>query len=188
VPIDGVLRGDQIETDAAAIAAYLAGTHPDSARVPPDSILAVVSTTSCFAPRAPDDILKLGRLCAAANVAQVVNNAYGVQCPTLMAALDAAARHGRVDAVVQSTDKNFGVPVGGAIIAAFGVGPGAAQVCAGGGGGGGLGSRWSGWGCAVESCDEGCGTHTDSPPPPPPLPPATRGRRARRSRARSFRP
>mmetsp|Transcript_32475 Transcript_32475/g.80530 ORF Transcript_32475/g.80530 Transcript_32475/m.80530 type:complete len:283 (-) Transcript_32475:71-919(-) len=43
----------------------------------------------------------------------------------LMKALEAAAQNGRVDAVIQSTDKNLLVPVGGAIVAAFGRGPGA---------------------------------------------------------------
>ncbi|KAJ1617825.1 hypothetical protein T492DRAFT_1097213, partial [Pavlovales sp. CCMP2436] len=42
----------------------------------------------------------------------------------LMKALEAAAQNGRVDAVIQSTDKNLLVPVGGAIVAAFGRGPG----------------------------------------------------------------
>lgn len=39
--------------------------------------------------------------------------------------ITSAWRKGRVDAVVQSTDKNFMVPVGGAIVAA---GPGKSQV------------------------------------------------------------
>jgi len=37
----------------------------------------------------------------------VCNNAYGVQCKLCMKAIAAASRHGRLDAVIQSTDKNF---------------------------------------------------------------------------------
>ena len=45
-----------------------------------------------------------------------MNNAYGLQCRATCKALSRAIRVGRVDAVVQSTDKNFMVPVGGAVI------------------------------------------------------------------------
>jgi O-phospho-L-seryl-tRNASec:L-selenocysteinyl-tRNA synthase len=110
----------QIETDVDAIRAHMQALGPSA-------VLCVLSTTSCFAPRAPDNVLALARLCASEDVPHVVNNAYGVQCPTLMRQLEAAAHNGRVDAVVQSTDKNLGVPVGGAIVAAFGKGPCAAH-------------------------------------------------------------
>lgn len=42
-----------------------------------------------------------------------------VQSAQLCRLVTIAARKGRVDAVVQSTDKNFLVPVGGALVAAF---------------------------------------------------------------------
>lgn len=58
----------------------------------------------------------IARICAAADVPHAVNNAYGVQSATLCAALSRACRVGRVDGVVQSTDKNFCVPVGGALL------------------------------------------------------------------------
>ena len=80
------------------------------------SVAAVLTTTSCFCPRLPDDILGISRLCRELDVPHVVNNAYGLQSPTIMKQLDAASRHGRIDAIVQSTDKNFMVPVGGAVI------------------------------------------------------------------------
>jgi hypothetical protein len=63
----------------------------------------------------------IARLCLDLNVPHVVNNAYGLQCSKVTHALNEACRLGRVDVVVQSTDKNFLVPVGGAVIA----GPGA---------------------------------------------------------------
>ena len=52
-------------------------------------------------------------------VCLAVNNAYGVQSSKCSFLLDEAARVGRLDLFVQSTDKNFLVPVGGAVIAGF---------------------------------------------------------------------
>lgn len=46
----------------------------------------------------------------------MVNNAYGVQSSKCVHVVELAMRRGRVDAVVQSLDKNFLVPVGGAIV------------------------------------------------------------------------
>eukprot|EP00775_Hariotina_reticulata_P012426 gene12426-12562_t len=81
VVVELLRHGDELVTDVAGIAAAIEqlGTA---------SVAAVVTTTSCFAPR------------------------------VLTAAVTAACRRGRVDAIVQSTDKNFMVPVGGAVITA----------------------------------------------------------------------
>jgi hypothetical protein len=49
------------------------------------------------------------------NLVHVVNNAYGVQASATAAEISRAMRVGRVDVVVSSTDKNFLVPVGGAL-------------------------------------------------------------------------
>lgn len=46
----------------------------------------------------------------------VINNAYGLQCASIAKLVNRACTVGRVDYVVQSTDKNFLVPVGGAIV------------------------------------------------------------------------
>ncbi|KAI9895763.1 hypothetical protein PsorP6_018944 [Peronosclerospora sorghi] len=80
------------------------------------SILAVSSTTSCFAPRAYDSVKEIAVLCQERNIAHVINNAYGVQASTCVHQIEVAMRTGRVDAVVQSLDKKFLVPVGGAIV------------------------------------------------------------------------
>ena len=83
-------------------------------------------------------VVELAKLCAQHNVPHIINNAYGVQaklscelitkvtaaqiaqCAQLASRRSSqAARRGRVDAYIQSTDKNFLVPVGGAIIAGF---------------------------------------------------------------------
>lgn len=79
-------------------------------------ILCVFSTTSCFAPRQPDRVDEIGKLCKELNIPHIINNAYGLQCPTITRLINRAHAIGRVDAVVQSTDKNFMVPVGGAIV------------------------------------------------------------------------
>jgi O-phosphoseryl-tRNA(Sec) selenium transferase, SepSecS len=47
------------------------------------------------------------KLCKRHGVAHIVNNAYGVQSAALCQLITAACRKGRVDAIVQSTDKNF---------------------------------------------------------------------------------
>ena len=47
----------------------------------------------------------------------IINNAFGVQSREIMKLVRGAVDAGRVDAIVQSTDKNFLTPVGGAIVA-----------------------------------------------------------------------
>lgn len=83
----------------------------------PSDILCVLSTTSCFAPRVPDDVVSISRFCQTHSIPHIINNAYGLQCSKICAQVREAVRIGRVDFIVQSTDKNFLVPVGGAIIA-----------------------------------------------------------------------
>ncbi|ETE57347.1 O-phosphoseryl-tRNA(Sec) selenium transferase, partial [Ophiophagus hannah] len=53
-------------------------------------------------------------MCAKYNIPHIVNNAYGVQSSKCMHLIQQGARRGRIDAFVQSLDKNFMVPVGGA--------------------------------------------------------------------------
>ncbi len=90
-------------------------------RVGSEQILCVLSTASCFAPRAPDRLVEIGVLCARYNIPHIVNNAYGLQTANSTQLLMSTIRkRGRIDAFIQSTDKNFMVPVGGSIVAAFG--------------------------------------------------------------------
>lgn len=109
IVIELVRRGDEMVTDVAAIAAAIE-------RYGAASIVAVMSTTSCFAPRACDDVVGIAQLCSATGVPHLVNHAYGLQASKLCAVVDEACRLGRVDAWVASTDKNFLVPVGGALV------------------------------------------------------------------------
>lgn len=83
------------------------------------NVCCILSTTSCFAPRTCDQIAQLADLCRCKEIPHVVNNAYGLQSSYLTHQIEQAGRLGRVDAFVQSTDKNLLVPVGGAIIAGF---------------------------------------------------------------------
>uniref|UniRef100_A0A8D8NBR9 O-phosphoseryl-tRNA(Sec) selenium transferase n=1 Tax=Culex pipiens TaxID=7175 RepID=A0A8D8NBR9_CULPI len=83
------------------------------------NICCILSTTSCFTPRTCDQIAQLADLCRCKEIPHVVNNAYGLPSSYLTHQIEQAGRLGRVDAFVQSTDKNLLVPVGGAIIAGF---------------------------------------------------------------------
>eukprot|EP00658_Telonema_sp_P-2_P068122 TRINITY_DN5704_c0_g2_i1.p1 TRINITY_DN5704_c0_g2~~TRINITY_DN5704_c0_g2_i1.p1 ORF type:complete len:380 (-),score=93.41 TRINITY_DN5704_c0_g2_i1:785-1924(-) len=111
VPIENVLEGDVLRTDLPAMEAKMT-------ELGVESVLCVVSTTSCFSPRAPDKLVEIAELCKRTGVGHLVNNAYGVQAASTTQLIQNAVKKGRVDVVVQSTDKNFMVPVGGAIIAA----------------------------------------------------------------------
>lgn len=79
------------------------------------SVLCILSTSSCFAPREPDDIEAIGSLAREFGVYHVTNNAYGLQCSKTIDMLNRAGTQGLVHYIVQSTDKNFCVPVGGSV-------------------------------------------------------------------------
>jgi len=102
-------QGDQLVTDMQSL-------HDKLNSIGPENIAAIVSTTSCFAPRGPDDIISIAKLCQQQGIVHIINNAYGIQSRALCKLVTAAWRRGRVDLVVQSTDKNFMVPVGGAVL------------------------------------------------------------------------
>lgn len=84
-----------------------------------DEFVCIMSTTSCFAPRNMDDIQKLAIMSEKYQIPHVINNAYGLQSSYICSHIQQASRAGRVDLLVQSTDKNLMVPVGGAIVAGF---------------------------------------------------------------------
>ncbi|VDD92034.1 unnamed protein product, partial [Enterobius vermicularis] len=101
--LDSIFEGDSLITDVQTLRKVL--------QEKPDEILAVLSTTSCFAPRAPDSLNVIGNLCHEFGIRHLVNNAYGLQSHKCSA--------GKIDAFVQSLDKNFLVPVGGSVVAGF---------------------------------------------------------------------
>lgn len=79
--------------------------------------MCLFSCTSCFAPRAADNAVALAELAAEFDIPHLINNAYGITSSYSVHLVEQACRRGRVDLYVQSTDKNFMVPVGGAIVA-----------------------------------------------------------------------
>ena len=106
--IEPVINGDEISNNLAGVEKALEDHK--------GKVLAVFSTTSCFAPRAYDKVVDLAQLCKKHDVFHVVNNAYGLSCSKITQELTDANNKGRVDVLISSTDKNFMVPVGGSII------------------------------------------------------------------------
>ena len=72
VVIPLIKQGDQLCTDLPQMEATID-------RLGVDSIVAVLSTTSCFAPRAADSVVDIAKLCRGRGIGHVINNAYGVQ-------------------------------------------------------------------------------------------------------------
>ncbi|MFW9879832.1 MAG: O-phosphoseryl-tRNA(Sec) selenium transferase [Candidatus Thorarchaeota archaeon] len=97
----------------------------DAVRIPAEDIetnidydcYAIISITSFFPPREPDNIKEISKLAQEKDLTHIIINAYGVQSPEWMKLIRSAIDAGRVDAIIQSTDKNFLTPVGGALIA-----------------------------------------------------------------------
>lgn len=111
-----VKHGDELRTDTHSLE-DIVNLHGG-----PEAICAVVTATSVFAPRVADDVPAVAEICHKMGMPHVVNNAYGLQSTKCMHILEEAGRRERgrrVDAFVQSTDKNLMVPVGGSIIAGF---------------------------------------------------------------------
>jgi len=109
IVIENIVEGDQITTNIPAIEKTIE-------KLGAENILCVLSTTSCFAPRVPDKLEEIGKLCKENDIFHIVNNAYGLQCSKIANLINQATKHTRVDTVIQSTDKNFMVPVGGSIV------------------------------------------------------------------------
>lgn len=112
VVLENLLEGDEICTDVNLVVKTIE-------RLGPENVVCFMSTTSCFAPRAPDRLEEIGMICKKYGVPHLVNNAYGLQSSKCIHLIQQAQREGRVDVVVQSTDKNFLVPVGGSILVTF---------------------------------------------------------------------
>jgi O-phospho-L-seryl-tRNASec:L-selenocysteinyl-tRNA synthase len=105
VIIEGMLDGDAVTVPVDAIRDAIS---PRTA--------AILSTTAFFPPRMPDHVKEIAKLCSDENLPHVINNSYGVQNEVYLKSLRGAIDAGRVDYIVQSTDKNFLTPVGGAVV------------------------------------------------------------------------
>uniref|UniRef100_A0A158P6F1 O-phosphoseryl-tRNA(Sec) selenium transferase n=1 Tax=Angiostrongylus cantonensis TaxID=6313 RepID=A0A158P6F1_ANGCA len=97
--VEPIRAGDALVTDIETVNGIL----QDRA----DEILCVLSTTSCFSPRSPDSIEAISSICQLCHVPHLVNNAYGLQSEECVRLLNAGCAVGRIDAFVQSLDKNF---------------------------------------------------------------------------------
>ncbi len=106
VPVATTLDGDAVRADINDLHKKVC-EHPDCV---------VLATTTFFPPRAPDPIRDIACMCAENNIPLIINNAYGVQSVEIMQMIRSAIVAGRVDAIIQSTDKNFLTPVGGSIL------------------------------------------------------------------------
>jgi O-phospho-L-seryl-tRNASec:L-selenocysteinyl-tRNA synthase len=79
------ITGDEVHTDMEAIEAKIA-------ELGAESVLCVLSTTSCFSPRCPDDVESIAKVCAKTGVCHVINNAYGLQSSKACHIIDQACR------------------------------------------------------------------------------------------------
>lgn len=111
VTIGNRLEADSMRMDIDALAAKIK-------ELGCSQVASIVTISSCFAPRGCDDLLAAGRLCREFGIPHLVNNAYGIQSPVCVSAINRARQEKVLDVMVASSDKNFMVPVGGAIVAA----------------------------------------------------------------------
>lgn len=106
IPIPTVLEGDAVRADLDEIERAIT-KYTDAA---------VLATTTFFPPRESDPVKEIARLCADHKLPLVINNAYGIQSEEVMSSIRSAIDAGHVSLVIQSTDKNFLTPVGGAVV------------------------------------------------------------------------
>lgn len=78
VPVPCILKGDELRTNVPLL-------RVEIERLTPASIVCIVTTTSCFAPRGADSLVEVAKLCMDADIGHIVNNAYGVQSAALCA-------------------------------------------------------------------------------------------------------
>ena len=106
VQIPTVVESDAVRVDLGELETNIARTKS----------CAVLATTTFFPPRESDPVKQIARLCSEHDIPFVINNAYGVQSQDTMKQIRSAIDAGRVDAVIQSSDKNFLAPIGGSIV------------------------------------------------------------------------
>ncbi|GKT25723.1 O-phosphoseryl-tRNA(Sec) selenium transferase [Aduncisulcus paluster] len=71
VVVSGKIDGDKVVCDLKSVENAISLYH--------QSLLCVISTASCFAPRVPDPIVQISQICGKYNVPHVVNGAYALQ-------------------------------------------------------------------------------------------------------------
>ena len=106
IEVPTVLDGDAVKADLEELERLMETQNN----------FAILCTTTFFPPREPDPIKEIAKMCQEHSVPLVINNAYGVQSTEIMKKISSAIDAGRVDAIVQSGDKNFLTPVGSSIV------------------------------------------------------------------------
>ena len=85
VVIETSTCGDELRTDLTAM-------EHQMATLGAENIACVLTTTSCFAPRASDSVEQVAVLCSQYNIPHIINNAYGLQSSRCMHLIQEAAR------------------------------------------------------------------------------------------------
>ena len=70
--MEPIIEGDELRTDVKKIEEILNSEQYKG------KVLCVLSTTSCFAPRAYDSIVEIATLCKKEGINHVINSAYGL--------------------------------------------------------------------------------------------------------------
>lgn len=70
--ISNLIKEDELSTNIELIKSEIL-------RLKPENILCVLSTTSCFAPRTPDNSIEISKICKEYDIPHIINNAYGIQ-------------------------------------------------------------------------------------------------------------
>ncbi|KAG8240045.1 hypothetical protein J437_LFUL019613, partial [Ladona fulva] len=96
VIVETISVGDELRTDVAGIEERIETLGAAN-------IACILTTTSCFAPRAADSVEQVAVLCARYGVPHLINNAYGLQSARCMHLIQEAARQGSFDEFIIST-------------------------------------------------------------------------------------
>jgi O-phospho-L-seryl-tRNASec:L-selenocysteinyl-tRNA synthase len=84
--VEPVIVSDQLMTD-------LEGMEKEIKSMGAAKILCLYSTTSCFAPRARDDVTAIAKLCGKHDIFHLINNAYGLQDNACSKIIEKASRY-----------------------------------------------------------------------------------------------
>jgi len=79
VGFDVVVIPNVLDPDSDEVVTDLKALEAEISRIGTSKILCVLSTASCFSPRAPDKIIEIAKICKRNDLAHVINNAYGLQ-------------------------------------------------------------------------------------------------------------
>ena len=107
--VDTIQIGDELSTNLEGIENIIQEKGADS-------ILGILSCNSCFAPRVPDDLVGISKVCKKYGLYHICNNAFGLQSTISNNNILQANKIYPITAIISSFDKNFMVPVGAALV------------------------------------------------------------------------